>query len=102
VLYHKPCRAEQSDVKLAPSRRAFHLRISLPRRPQDSTGLLPAQVSIMGKDHAGSVGRWFAAVRKVFRPSSSSKDKDAAQHGGKVCSPPFRARLFVLDIPAAW
>ncbi|KAG0532855.1 hypothetical protein BDA96_04G141900 [Sorghum bicolor] len=45
----------------------------------------------MGKKHAAGGGGWFAAVRKVFRPSSTSstsgttsskdKDKDPLQHG---------------------
>jgi len=50
----------------------------------------------MGKKHAagsGGGGGWFAVVRKVFRPSSSSsattsKDKDAVQHGKQVGAPP--------------
>jgi hypothetical protein len=47
----------------------------------------------MGKKHAGSGGRWLAAVRKVFRQSSSSKDVGAAQHGEKQvrASPAFCA-----------
>jgi hypothetical protein len=55
----------------------------------------------MGKKHAAG-GGWFAAVRKVFRPSGSGgssatattttssskdKDKDAVQHGKQVGAP---------------
>jgi len=50
----------------------------------------------MGKKHAAGSGGWFAVVRKVFRPSSSSsattsKDKDTVQHGKQVGAPPAHA-----------